>query len=74
MPIVIEYVKIIIITVMKTEDAITMLFQSTFFNCITISIPTITNAAAVTEEVNNDKTVGAKKSESRKKNTYKYGG
>ena len=32
-----------------------------------ISIPTITNAAAVTDEVNSDKTVGAKTSESKKK-------
>lgn len=66
-PIVIEYVKIIIMVVMNTEDAMAILFQSTSFNCAAISIPTITNAAAVTEEVNNDKTVGAKTSESRKK-------
>ena len=52
---------------MNTEDAITMLFQSTSFNCMAISIPTITNAAAVTDEVNSDKTVGAKTSESKKK-------
>ena len=52
---------------MNTEDAITMLFQSTSFNCAAISIPTITNAAAVTEDVNSDKMVGAKTSESRKK-------
>ena len=57
--------------VMNTEDAITMLFQSTSFNCEAISIPTITDAAAVTEEVNSDKTVGAKTSESRKKITIK---
>lgn len=53
--------------VMNTEAAIVMLFQSTSFNCMAISIPTITNAAAVTEDVNSDKTVGAKTSESRKK-------
>ena len=53
--------------VMNTEDAITMLFQSTSFNCIVISIPTITNVAAVTEDVNSAGTVGAKTSESRKK-------
>ncbi len=52
---------------MNTEDAIIMLFHSTSFNCEAISIPTITNAAAVTEEVNSDKTVGAKTSESKKK-------
>ena len=46
--------------VMNTEAATTMLSQSTSFNCTIIKIPTITNAAAVTEEVNNAKTVGAK--------------
>ena len=43
--------------VMNTEAATTMLSQSTSFNCTIIKIPTITNAAAVTEEVNNAKTV-----------------
>ena len=53
--------------VMNTEAATTMLSQSTSFNCTIIKIPTITNAAAVTEEVNNAKTVGAKISASKKK-------
>ena len=43
--------------VMNTEDAIIMLSHSTSFNCAAISMPTITNAAAVTEEVNSDNTV-----------------
>lgn len=52
---------------MNTEGAVILLFQSISFNCEAVSIPTITNAAAVTEEVNSDKTIGAKTSESKKK-------
>lgn len=52
---------------MNTDAATTILSQSTSFNCTIIKIPTITNAAAVTEEVNNDKTVGARTSAIKKK-------
>ena len=38
---------------MNTDEAITVLFQFTSFNWPTINIPTITNAAAVTDGVNN---------------------
>lgn len=52
------------IIIINTEDATTMLSQFTSFNCTIIKIPTITNADAVTDEVNNDKTIGEKNIES----------
>ena len=58
-----EYVNIIIIMVMNTEAATTKLSQFTSFNCIIIRIPTITNAGAVTDDVNMDKTSGANNNE-----------
>ena len=52
---------------MNTEETTTMSSQSTSFNCTIIKIPTITKAAAVTDEVNNANTVGAKISETKNK-------
>ena len=53
------------IIVMKTDAATTKFSQSTSFNCAIIKIPTITNAAAVTDEVNNANTTGAKKMDNK---------
>ena len=46
--------------VMNTEAATIRLSHSTSFNCPIINIPTITNAAQVTGDVNNPNTNGAK--------------
>ena len=46
--------------VMNTEAATIKLSHSTSFNCPIINIPTITNAAQVTGDVNNPNTNGAK--------------
>ena len=61
-----EYVNIIMIIVMNVELATIRLFQSTSFNCIIIKIPTITSAHVVTDDVNNDNTIGAKNIDNRK--------
>ena len=59
----IEFVNVIMIIVMNTDERIEMLSQSMSFISENIIIPTMTNAAAVTDEVNNDNTVGDIKTE-----------
>ena len=70
----IEYDRIIMMMVMNTEATIARLSHSMSLIWVNIKIPTITNAAAVTDEVNNDKTVGAKNTERLNHPTLKEGG
>ena len=60
MPIEMEHDKIIRRIVINTDATTILSSQFTSFNCTIIKIPIITNADAVTDEVNNDKTKGAK--------------
>ena len=53
--------------VMKTVATTVKSSHSISFNCVIIKIPTITNAAAVTDDVNNANTVGAKNMEIKNK-------
>ena len=63
----IEYERIIIMIVIKTDAEITELAQSTLPNWAIIKKPTITKAAAVTEGVNNANISGAINIESKNK-------
>ena len=66
MPTEMEHDKIIMIIVINTEAATILSSQFTSFNCTIIKIPTITNADAVTDAVNNDNTKGAKNIDKKK--------
>ena len=54
------------IIVINTEATTTLSSQLTSLNCVIIDIPTIINADAVTDAVNNDNTKGAKNIDKKK--------